>query len=40
LDAISKSGTKHDLKIVDQLSSTEFRAARKDNVFKISPYRV
>ena len=40
LDAIRKSGKKYEIKIVDQLSSTEFMAACKDDVFKISFYRV
>jgi hypothetical protein len=40
LHAIRKSGRKYELKTVDQLSSTEFMAACKDDVFKISSYRV
>ena len=36
LDAIRKCGKKYKLKIFDQLSSTEFMAACKDDVFKIS----
>jgi hypothetical protein len=40
LDAIRKSGKKYELKTVDQLNSTEFMAACKDDVFKISSYRV
>ena len=40
LDAIRKSGKKYDIKIVDQLSSTEFMAACKDDAFKISFHRV
>jgi len=40
LDAIRKSDKKYDLKTVGQLSSTEFMAACKDDVFRISFYRV
>jgi hypothetical protein len=40
LDAIRKSGKKYEMKIVGQLSSTEFMAACKDDAFKISFYRV
>ena len=40
LDAIRKSGKKYEMKTVDQLSSTEFMAACKDDAFKISFYRV
>jgi len=40
LHAIRKSGKKYELKTVDQLTSTEFMAACKDDVFKISSYRV
>ena len=40
LDAIGKSGKKHKLKIVDRWGSTEFMAACKDDVFKVSPYRL
>ena len=39
LDAIRKSG-EYKLKVVGQLSSAEFMAACKDDVFKISSYRV
>ena len=40
LDAIRKSGKKHEMKTVGQLSSTEFMAACKDDAFKIPFYRV
>jgi hypothetical protein len=40
LDAIRKSGKKYKMKTVGQLSSTEFMAACKDDVFKISFYCV
>jgi hypothetical protein len=36
LHTIRKSGKKYELKTVDQLSSTEFMAACKDDVFRIS----
>ena len=39
LDAIKKSGKKYELKVVDQLSSTEFMTACKDDAFRISFYR-
>ena len=39
LDAIKKSGKTYELKTVGQLSSTEFMAACKDDVFKISFFR-
>jgi hypothetical protein len=39
LDAIKKSRKKYEMKTVDQLSSTEFMAACKGDVFKISFYR-
>jgi hypothetical protein len=40
LHAIRKSSKKYELKTVGQLSSTEFMTACKDDVFKISSYRV
>src|SRR3954454_19739101 len=39
LEAIRKSGKKYELKIVDQLSSTEFMTACKDDAFKILYFR-
>ena len=39
LEAIKKSGKKYELKTVDQLSSTEFMTACKDDAFEISFYR-
>ena len=39
LYAIRKSGKKYELKTVDQLTSTEFMAACKDDAFKIWFYR-
>jgi hypothetical protein len=40
LDAIRKSGRKYEMKAAGQLNSTEFMTACKDDVFKISLYRV
>ena len=40
LHATRKSGKKYELKTVDQLTSAAFMAACKDDVFKISSYRV
>ena len=39
LDAIRKSGKTYKMKTVDQLSSTEFMSACKDDAFKDSFYR-
>ena len=39
LDALGKGGKKYQTKIVDQLSSTEFMTACKDDAFRISFYR-
>jgi len=39
LDAIRKSGKKFEMQTIGQLSSSEFMAACKDGVFKISFYR-
>ena len=39
LEAIRKSGKTYELKSVDQLSSTEFMTACKDDAFRIAYYR-